>query len=146
MDLTKGYPRSVRDTFAGVVMLGRATDKGKAKLAGTAGEYNFNCPMDQAVFGFLGIDSEEYLNKIRHSTSDGEIEAYAKEFVAKKSPAEVAEFNRAFVERRPEPGSDSEEYFLDLRSQVAPDRTDVVAWADLLDLDEKRNVPQRVPA
>jgi hypothetical protein len=146
MDLTKGYPRSVRDTFAGVVMLGRATDKGKAKLAGTNGEYNYDCPMDQAVFGFLGIDSEAYLNKIRHAANDAEIEAYAKDFVAKKAPAEVAEFNRAFVERRPDPGSDSEKYFLSLRDQLAPDRTDIVAWADVLDLDEKRNVPHRVPA
>jgi hypothetical protein len=29
---------------------------------------------------------------------------------------------------------------------VAPDRTDVTSWADLLDLDEKRPVPQRVAA
>jgi hypothetical protein len=46
----------------------------------------------------------------------------------------------------PAAGSDGEKYFLELRGQIAPDRTDVTAWADLLDLDEKRNVPQRVAA
>ncbi len=146
MDLTKDYPRSVHEKFAGVVMLGRATDKGKAKAAGTQGEYNYSCPMDQAVFGFLGINDEDYLNKIRHAKSDADIEAYAKEFVSKKSPAEIEEFNRTFVTRSPEPGSEGEEYFLGLRNQVAPQRTDVTAWADLLDLDEKRTVPERVPA
>jgi hypothetical protein len=33
-----------------------------------------------------------------------------------------------------------------MRGEVAPDRTDVTAWADLLDLDEKRAVPHRVAA
>jgi hypothetical protein len=30
-----------------------------------------------------------------------------------------------------------------MRNAVAPDRTDVTAWPDLLDLDEKREVPRR---
>ncbi len=46
----------------------------------------------------------------------------------------------------PEPGSDGEKYFLELRGEVAPDRTDVTAWPDLLDLDEKRAVPKRAVA
>jgi hypothetical protein len=146
MDLTKEFPRSVHEKFAGVVMLGRATDKGKAKAAGTNGEYNYDCPMDQAIFGFLGINGDEYLERIRNAKNDAEIEAYAKGFVAKKSPAEIEEFNRTFVARTPEKGSEGEGYFLGLRNQVAPNRTDVTAWADLLDLDEKRNVPERVSA
>jgi hypothetical protein len=68
-----------------------------------------------------------------------------KTFAAKKTPAEIAEFNEHFVAHKPDPGSDGEKYFLDLRNSVAPDRTDVTVWADLLDLDEKRNVPKRVP-
>jgi|SRR5579872_25992 len=144
MDLTKSYPRSVRDKFAGVVMLGRAIDKGRATLAGTNGEYNFNCPMDQAVFGFLGIDKDQLLAKIKE-LDDAQLEQWVKEnYVSKKSPAEIELWNEQFLSRGPEPGSDAERYFLELRNQVAPDRTDVTAWADLLDLDEKRPVPVRV--
>ena len=131
MDLTKDYPRSVRDKFAGVVQLGRATDKGRALAAGTVGEYHYNCPMDKAVFGFLGIDSDEYLAKIKSS---------------KKSQGEIDQWNATFLESGPEPGSEGEKYFLQLRSEVAPDRTDVTSWPDLLDLDEKREVPHRVTA
>jgi hypothetical protein len=146
MDLTKNYPRSVHDKLAGVVMLARTTDKAKAQAAGTAGEYNYNCPMDKAVLGFIGIDGDAFLEKVKSAKDDSEIETYAREFVAKKSPAEVEEFNRSFIAYRPEPGSEGEEYFLELRNQVAPHRTDVTAWADLLDLDEKRPVPERVAA
>ncbi|MDB5026503.1 MAG: hypothetical protein JWO66_192, partial [Candidatus Eremiobacteraeota bacterium] len=69
-----------------------------------------------------------------------------KPFVAKKSAGEIAAFNEEFLKGGPQPGSDGEKYFLNLRNEVAPDRTDVTTWPDLLDLDEKRPVPQRVPA
>ena len=146
MDLTTSYPRSVKDKIAGVVMLARTTDKAKAHLDGSLGEYHYNCPMDKAVFAFLGIDSEAYLAKIGAAADDAEIEAYAREFAAKKTQAEIDEWNAQFLNYAPEAGSDGEKYFLQLRSEVAPDRTDVVAWADLLDLDEKRQVPHRVAA
>jgi hypothetical protein len=143
MDLTKTYPRSVRDTFAGVVQLGRTTDKAKAKAHGNIGEYHYNCPMDQHVFGFLGIDADKYLDVVKNAKNDQEIEAYAKTFTDKKSAAEKEAFAKESLGAEPAPGTDSEKGFNALRAQVAPDRTDVTAWADLLDLDEKRDVPKR---
>ncbi len=141
MDLTKTYPRSVHDKWLGLVQLGRALDKGKAKANGTLGEYNYDCPMDNAVFDFLGMDGEEFLGVIKNAKNDAEIEAYAKQFVDKKSPAEIEQWNREWVSHAPE--GESKTYFLNLRNQVAPERTDVTTWADLLDLDEKRPVPKR---
>jgi hypothetical protein len=140
MDLTKHYPRSVYDKLAGVVMLARATDKAKAAAAETSGEYNYNCGMDQAVFAFLGIDSVAYRDRVA-GADDAEIERYAQEFAAKKSPAEIAAWNAEFLSR--EPGPESEEYFVSLRDAAAPGRSDVRTWADVLDLDEHREVPRR---
>jgi len=145
-DLTKSYPRSVRDTSLGVVQLGRAVDKGIATAAGKNGEYNFDCPMDNGVFDFLGIKGAALLGVIKNAQSESEVEAYLKPIVAKKSPAEIEAFNREFLNHAPEPGSDGEKYFLNLRNEAAPGRTDVTTWPDLLDLDEKREVPQRVLA
>ncbi|HEX3467363.1 MAG TPA: DUF5069 domain-containing protein [Candidatus Elarobacter sp.] len=145
-DLTTSYPRSVRDKYLGLVQLGRAVDKGIATADGKNGEYNFDCPMDNGVFGFLGVDGKALLEVIKNANSEAEIEAYLKPFVDKKTPEQIQAFNEEFVTHAPEPGSDGEKYFLGLRSQAAPDRTDVTTWTDLLDLDEKRNVPQRVTA
>jgi hypothetical protein len=144
MDLTKTYPRSVHEKWLGIVQLGRALDKGKAKAFGNLGEYSYDCPMDKAVFDFLGMDGEEFLNVIKNAKSDAEIETYAKQFVEKKPPSEIERFNREWVTRKPE--GEKWEFFQQLRSQVAPDRTDVTSWADLLDLDEKRPVPERQAA
>ena len=144
MDLTQTYPRSVHHRLHGIVQLARAIDKGKALAHGNAGEYHYNCPMDAAVFEFLGIDHEELLNVIKNAKSDAEIEAYVKPFVQAKPAAEIERWNEEWVTHRPK--GESLTYFLQLRSEIAPERTDVTSWADLLDLDEKRNVPRRQTA
>ena len=146
MDLTKTYPRSVRETVAGVVMLARTADKAKAFASGTAGEYHYNCPMDRAVFAFLDIDHEAFLAKVEIAQNDGDVETFVKQHAASKRPEEIERFNADFLARTPEAGSDGAEYFERLRRAVAPDRTDVTAWADLLDLDEGREVPRRAVA
>ena len=146
MDLTTSYPASVRETMHGIVQLKRTIDKGKAFAAGTNGEYNYDCPMDKAVFGFLGLNHAALLDVIKKANSQDEIVAYVKPFVDKKSAAEINAFNEEFVKHAPAPGSDAEKYFLATRNQIGANRTDITTWADLLDLEEKRTVPERVHA
>jgi hypothetical protein len=141
MDLTKTYPTSVKTKLHGLVQIARTIDKGKAKAHGNLGEYHYNCPMDAAVFSFLGIDHEALLDVISKTKTDAEINAYVAPFIHKKSAAEIEAWNTQWLKSAPAPGSESEKFFLQLRSEVAPGRTDVTAWADLLDLDEKRPVP-----
>jgi hypothetical protein len=146
MDLTTSYPASVREPLHGIVQLKRTIDKGRALADGAIGDYHYNCPMDVHVFTFLGIDHEALLDVIKSASSESEIAEYVAPFVHAKTEDEIAAFNADWLQHGPDPGSDGEKYFLQLRSEVAPDRTDVTSWADLLDLDEKRSVPQRVAA
>lgn len=144
MDLTREYPRSVHQKMRGLVQLARTTDKAKATARGNIGEYHYNCPMDKAVFEFLGIDHEQYLNVVKNAKRDDEIEQYAEQFIDKKSPAELEEWNRTWVSTRP--AGESLAYMTELRKNIAPDRDDVTTWADVLDLDEGRDVPRRIAA
>jgi hypothetical protein len=146
MDLTKSYPRSVRDKVLGLVQVGRTIDKGKALANGTIGEYNYDCPMDKHLFEYLGLDGAKLLDVIKNAKSDAEIEAWLKPYVDKKSASDIDQFNQEWLKHGPAAGTPAQEFFLKLRSEVAPDRTDVNNWADLLDLDEKRTVPHRVAA
>jgi len=141
MDLTKEFPRSVHEKMHGIVQLARATDKAKATAHGNAGEYNYDCPMDKAVFGFLGIDQAKYLDVVKNAQSDQEILDYSAPFVHKKTDAEIEAWNKQYLASEPTGGS--LEYFTKMRGEIAPDRTDVTTWPDLLDLDEKRTVPIR---
>ena len=65
-DLTKDYPRSPRDLLAGYIIAGRTLDKCRATLAGTAGEYHFDCPLDNFFFGFAEISGGRLQEFCRH--------------------------------------------------------------------------------
>ena len=60
-DLTQRPPRSMRSRLGGFVLLPRILDKGRAKLVGKNGEYNYNSPTDQHLVRFLGLDLEALL-------------------------------------------------------------------------------------
>jgi hypothetical protein len=141
MDLTKHSPRSVREKMLGIVQLARTIDKAKASAEGTLGEYTYDCPMDHALFDFLGIKQSEFLNAVKNAKNDAEIESYVKTAVAKKSSTDIGEFNKRILTGKP-PAGESLEHFTKLRAKVAPDRTDVTTWPELLDLEEGRPVQQ----
>lgn len=59
-DLTKTAPHSPRARNAGFVIANRATDKCRASLAGTIGDYHYDCPLDNMLFSFKGITGEQF--------------------------------------------------------------------------------------
>jgi hypothetical protein len=141
MDLTKTMPRSSSEMMLGIVQLARATDKAKALANGTVGEYKYDCPMDRTLFEYLNMDPKAFLEVVKNAKSDYEIEAYAKTLVARKDPRNIEAFNKKFLAAVPT--GESLTHFEELRGKIAPSRTDVVSWPDLLDLEEGRTVPHR---
>ena len=137
MDLTKSYPRSPNETLAGIVSLPRMIDKTQANADGTLGEYDVDCPHDKPVLAFLGIDFATFAAKLKELNYDtGAVGKWATSLLASKSSDDIAKFN---AERRQwKPDDHSQQYFDTLKKQVAPDRSDVSTWFQLLDLDEKR--------
>jgi hypothetical protein len=141
MDLTKTMPRSSSEMMLGIVQLARATDKAKALANGTVGEYKYDCPMDRTLFEYLNMDPKAFLEVVKNAKNDYEIEAYAKTLVARKDPRNIEAFNKKFLATVPT--GESLTHFEELRGKIAPSRTDVVSWPDLLDLEEGRTVPHR---
>src|SRR5579864_4076846 len=144
MDLTKTPPRSVSEKRLGLVQLARTTDKAKAFVKGTLGEYEYPSTMDEGLFEFVGIKNADFIGLVKAAKNDTEIEDFIKGFVAKKSPDEIASFNKRWMTATPK--GQSLEQFTAMRSRIAPDRTDVTTWPDLLDLDEGLTVARREPA
>jgi len=141
VDLTKTTPRSVHTKMHGIVQLGRTADKAKALANGNIGEYHYNCPMDQAVFNFLGIDHAKFLEVVRTTKSEDEIKSYLAPFVHKRAAQDIEEWNEKWVTTPPT--GESLQAMTELRKKLAPERDDITTWADVLDLDEGRTVPQR---
>lgn len=142
MDLTTTVPRSAKEKMAGLVSLKRTIDKARAYNEGHLGDYDYDCPHDKPLFAFFGTDGETFAQKVKELRTDDAIEAWVrKEFLSKKTPAEIEAFNADRMRWHPERGDHSYDYFVQLRDRIAPGRDDVVTWFDLLDLDEHRPVP-----
>jgi hypothetical protein len=135
-DLTKQAPRSPRVRLGGYVILPRMLDKGRAALAGKNGEYHYNCPMDQYLTRFIGIDAKALLKQLKAGKGDQKvlewIQAKAKH---KQAPQEIAAWS-AYHEGRGPADLDSREYFNGLLGKCGPMREDIRTWFDLLDLDD----------
>ncbi|MCW5550992.1 MAG: DUF5069 domain-containing protein [Verrucomicrobiae bacterium] len=135
-DLTKQPPRSARVRLGGYVILPRMLDKGRASLAGKNGEYNYACPMDQRFLDYAGIDAKALKKQLAAGKSDSDIldwvNAHAK---PRRTASEIAAWS-AWQELRAPDSPEGRAFFNDVHSQVAPQRTDIVTWFDLLDLDD----------
>jgi len=136
IDLKKQAPRSPRVRLGGFAILPRMLDKGRATLAGANGEYHYNCPLDQRFTEFTGIDAEALKQQLAAGKGDGEILEWITANAKYKRTTPEIEAWSAWQEKLAPNNPDSRAYFNELHSAVAPKRTDITNWFDILDVDD----------
>lgn len=135
-DLTRHPPRSPRTRLGGYVQLPRLIDKARAVAAGTAGEFHYNCPIDQRFLAFTGLDADALFEVIKSGKSDGEILAYVNANASpKRQPSEIAAWSAWFEQLTPTP-PDTRAFFNEVHRKNAPHRDDIATWFDWLELDD----------
>src|SRR5207253_922281 len=87
-DLTKEAPRSPRIRVGGYAILGRTIDKCRALVAGNIGEYHFDCPLDNMLFGFKGVKGEDFKAHIEQGAGDHKMIDWLNQSVEKKTAVE----------------------------------------------------------
>ncbi len=92
-DLSKEPPRSPRVRIRDYVILARAIDKCRAKLAGTYGGYHYNCPLDNYLFNFKGVTGFEFKREVARGVSDEEIGIWLDEQGVPKTPEEICQWS-----------------------------------------------------
>ena len=136
-DLTKRPPRSPRCRLGGYALLPRMLDKGRAEIAGTSGEFHFNCPLDQHILNYLGLDPAALREQLAMGKGDGEIlewiNASAKH---KRAPWEIEQWSDFQQRRGPDSDPETLGYFAEAVGKFTKTREDIKTWADLLDLDD----------
>ncbi|MFL6516168.1 MAG: DUF5069 domain-containing protein [Chthoniobacterales bacterium] len=136
-NLTQRPPRSPRVRLGGYVGLARILDKGRADLAGTAGEYRYNNPMDHHFFRFTGLTSEALREQLAAGKGDGEILAWIEENASNKhTPWEIQQWSAWLNERGPDSDTETLEFFTKRVGDISRTREDVKTWFDYLDLDD----------
>jgi hypothetical protein len=138
-DLAKDYPRSPRETLAGYVIAARMLDKCRAVLAGTAGEYHFDCPLDNQFLGFTGIGAGQFKAFVATGASDEEVAAWIVEHSKIKERPEIVAWNNKLRATRPcDMPIELQQFLEDYIPKVVPKNRPVYVWFDVYDLEEKR--------
>jgi hypothetical protein len=136
-DLTKRPPRSPHCRLGGYVILPRLLDKGRAVIAGTNGEFNYDAPLDQHIKEFLGLDFAALKEQLAAGNGDWEILEWVNANAKPKRAAWEIDAWSTFMARR-SPAGDLEtlQYFAEYVGKFSKDREDVKTWFDLVDLDD----------
>ena len=136
-DLTQRPPRAMRQRLGGYVILPRMLDKGRATLAKTNGEYNYDSTTDKRFLSFVGIDAEALLRELETGKGDGEvldwINAHAR---TPRQPWEIEAWSASMERRGPDSDAETLADFAEYIGQHSATREDIRSWFDALELDD----------
>ena len=93
LDLTKQAPRSPKTKVGGFYILGRTIDKCRALLFGTIGEYHFDCPLDNMLFGWKGLKGPDFKAYVAEGHSDDEIAEWVRSHGTARTSDELTAWN-----------------------------------------------------
>lgn len=136
MDLTKVAPRSPRVRIGGYVIIGRTIDKCRALLWGNIGEYHFDCPLDNFLFGFKGVKGDDFKAEIERGATDEEMAQWLDKNGDQKSPEEIKAWASETEAANPYNNPEKREWFVE---QVRPFGMDPAKTTlfDWLEADDK---------
>ena len=135
----KTFPRSARDTLGGYIIGMRALDKCRALLAGTIGEYHFNCPLDKMFLEFTGITAQKFQAKVATGATDEEMAEFVKKNAKKRPAIKIIKWNNDLRGRRLSEMSDRiQEYMESYIPQFIPKNRVVHFFFDIYDIEEQR--------
>ncbi len=135
-DLTKEAPSSPRQRVGGYVIISRMTDKGRALLNGTLGEFHYDCPLDNLLFGFKGVKGDDVKAQLAAGASDEEIATWLDANGTPKTPAEVAAWSDGSEGFKPVDNPDMKEWFEGECAKVGLDAATSTLF-DFLEADDR---------
>jgi len=135
-NLTQHPPRSPHVRLGGYVALPRILDKARAHLAGTAGEYRWNNPLDQRFLTFVGLSADAFLAAVKDGRSDSQmVEWIVSTQLTPREAWEIAAWSNWLDNLSP---GDAKRHgiFAEEINRHCPNRDDIRTLFDRLDLDD----------
>jgi Domain of unknown function (DUF5069) len=134
-DLTKEAPRSPRIRVGGYAILGRTIDKCRALVAGNIGEYHFNCPLDNMLFGFKGVKGEDFKAQIEQGASDQEMIDWLNQSGEKKTAAEIKRWSKKVEGSSLYDDLEKHDFFVEKTKKLGldPEKTTTFDWLEIDD-------------
>ena len=141
-DLTKEPARSPRIRIGGYAILARMADKGRAVLTGTGGEYSFDCPTDNILFGFKGVTGAEVRPVLESGATDEQIAAWLDTHGTPRTPAEVKAWSDATEASRPYNDPEYKDWFIGACTKLGL-KPETTTLFDYLEADDRANFKKR---
>jgi hypothetical protein len=134
-DLRKEAPRSPRIRVGGYAILGRTIDKCRALVAGDIGEYHFDCPLDNTLFGFKGVKGEDFKAQIEQGASDQEMIEWLNQSGETKTPEEINRWNEKVEAGSLHDDLEKQEFFIEQTRKLGldPEKTTTFDWLEVDD-------------
>ncbi len=135
-DLTKESPRSPRIRVGGYAILGRTLDKCRALVAGDIGDYHFDCPLDNMLFGFKGVKGVDFKAQIETGAGDQEMVEWLNRNGENKTPDEIKRWSDEVTANNPYNDPEKREWFAENVKPLGldPKTTTLFDW---LEADDK---------
>ena len=135
-DLTKEAPRSPRVRVGGYAILGRTLDKCRALIAGNIGEYHFDCPLDNTLFGFKGVKGPDFKAQIENGASDQQMAEWLDQSGEKRTPDEIKRWGDEVEANNPYNDPERRDWFVEQTKPLGLD-TAKTSLFDWLEADDK---------
>ena len=110
-NLSQEAPNSPRRRVNGYVILGRMADKGRAALNGTAGEYHFDCPLDNMLFDFKGVKGADVKAQLASGATDEQIATWLDSHGTPKTETEKQAWGDSLEAYSPFTNPEKKEWF-----------------------------------
>ena len=134
-DLTKEGPRSPRIRVGGYAILARTIDKCRALVAGNIGEYHFDCPLDNMLFGFKGVKGDDFKAQIERGASDQEILEWLNQSGENKTPSEIRRWSEKVEASSLYDDLEKHDFFVEATKKLGlePTETTTFEWLEVDD-------------
>src|SRR5689334_12464306 len=134
-DLTKEAPRSPRIRVGGYAILGRTIDKCRALVAGNIGEYHFDCPLDNMLFGFKGVKGADFKAQIQNGASDQQMAEWLDHNGEPKSAEEIKRWSDEVEANNPSNDPERRDWFAEQLKPhgLDPAKTTLFDWLEVDD-------------
>ncbi len=131
-DLTKEAPRSPKTRVGGYVILGRTLDKCRALLAGDIGEYHFDCPLDNMLFGWKGVKGDDFKAEVAKGKSDEEMAKWVDANGTPRTEEEKAAWCEQMLANIPYDNPEKREWYIDAVKPLGldPATTPLFDWLE----------------
>jgi hypothetical protein len=143
-DLKTSFPASPHAMLGGYVLAKRCVDKCRATLAGTAGDYHFDCPLDNIFLGFAGLKGPALQEFVATGADDAAVGLWIEKNSQKREKIEIIKWNNEWRYKRISELPDNLQEYMEeyVPKNIDPDTIRHIRYFfDIYDCEEKRWKP-----